>query len=87
MREETPQPCPGFLDIGKAARWASVSEKTISRWLGRGLQFYQEGQRTKILIRPTDLEEFLTRRQAPKSNLDDMVDTVMSELKAEITKG
>ena len=81
MREETPQPCPGFLDIGKAARWASVSEKTISRWLGRGLQFYQEGQRTKILIRPTDLEEFLTRRQVPKSNLDVMVAEIFKELR------
>jgi len=80
MREETPQPCPGFLDIGKAARWASVSEKTISRWLGRGLQFYQEGQRTKILIRPTDLEEFLTRRQAPKPALDMLVQEVIRGL-------
>ncbi len=80
MAQETPQPYPGFLDIGKAARWASVSEKTISRWLGRGLQFYQEGPRTKILIRPTDLEEFLTRRQAPKPALDMLVEEVIRGL-------
>ena len=80
MSREIPQPCPGFLSIDHAAQWSDVSVKTIKRWIRKGLPCYQEGPRTKVLLRPSDMEAFLTRRQVPKSNLEDMVDTVMSEL-------
>ncbi len=86
MTKRSPSPISdspnGFLSLANAARWADVSPKTINRWISKGLPFFQVGPRTKVLIAPEDIREFLTRRQVPKSKLDDMVDTVMGELKA-----
>ena len=70
----------GFLSLEHAAQWADVSVKTVNRWLSRGLPSYQEGPRTKVLIRPGDIEIFLNRRQMAKPNLDVMVNQVMGEL-------
>ncbi|MCH8039058.1 MAG: helix-turn-helix domain-containing protein [Nitrospinae bacterium] len=71
---------PGFLSIPSAARWADVSPKTVKRWMSKGLHFFQEGARTKVLIRPGDIEQFLTKRKVAKSSLDQMVDSVLEEL-------
>jgi predicted site-specific integrase-resolvase len=70
----------GFLTIEHAGQFADVSSKTIKRWIGEGLPVYQAGPRTRVLIRPVDVENFLTRRQVAKSSLDDMVETVLGEL-------
>ena len=70
----------GFLSLDHAAKWADVSVKTVKRWLSRGLPCYQEGPRTKVLIRPSDIETFLTKRQVAKPNLDAMVEEVVRDL-------
>ena len=70
----------GFLSLEHAAQWADVSVKTVNRWLSRGLPSYQEGPRTIVLIRPTDIEAFLTKRQAERPALDVMVDAVLGGL-------
>jgi len=75
----------GFLSLEHAPQWADVSVKTIKRWLSRGLPSYQEGPRTKVLIRPSDIEEFLTKRQVPQSDLDVMVADVMVGLRNKIS--
>ncbi len=71
---------PGFLPLAEAAQWAGVSPRTMKRWISKGLAYFQEGPRTKELIRPGDIEIFLNRRQVERAALDMMVDTVMSEL-------
>ena len=75
--ESLPQ---GFMSLETAANWCDVSRKTVQRWLRKGLPCFQEGPRTKVLIRPCDIEAFLTKRQAPKSSLDDLVESVLGEL-------
>ncbi len=70
----------GFLSLQSAAQWADVSERTIKRWLERGLPRYQAGPRSKVLIKPGDIEAYLTRHQANPPNIDAMVDEVMNEL-------
>ena len=70
----------GFLSLEHAAQWADVSVKTVKRWLSRGLPSYQEGPRTKVLIRPGDIEAFLTKREVAKPNLDTMVEEVVRDL-------
>jgi len=70
----------GFLSLANAARWADVSPKTINRWISKGLPCYQEGPRTKVLIRPSDIETFLTKRQVAKSNLDTLVAEIVRDL-------
>ena len=71
---------PGFMPLAEAAAWAGVSPRTMRRWISQGLPRHQAGPRGKVLIRPGDIEQFLTRQQAAKPDLDAMVDEVMNEL-------
>jgi hypothetical protein len=67
----------GYLPLSEAAAWAGVSERTLKRWISRGLPTFQAGPREKVLIRPADIDQFLIRQQAPKPDLDTMVDEVL----------
>ncbi len=80
MRLEAKGLNPGFLPLAEAAQWAGVSPRTMKRWISKGLAYFQEGPRTKVLIRPGDIEEFLTKRQMAKPDLDAMVEEVFDEL-------
>ena len=71
---------PGFLSLEHAADYADVSVKTIKRWIARGLPKYQVGPGSKVLIRPGDIEAYLTRYQANPPNIDALVDEVVNEL-------
>ena len=71
----------GFLALKNAATWAGVSERTMKRWIGQGLAVYQAGPRTKVLISPKDIEQFLTRKQAQPVDLKALVDGVLASLK------
>ena len=70
----------GYLSLSMAAAFVSVSSRTVKRWIAQGLPTYQAGPRTKVLIRPSDIERFLTRQQAPRPALDRMVAEVMQGL-------
>jgi hypothetical protein len=52
---------PGYLSSPTAAQWASVSQRTVKRWISGGLPVYQGTERGKVLIRPADIDAFLTR--------------------------
>ena len=41
---------PGYVSIEGAARYASVSTKTVKRWIQGGLPVYQGRARGKVLI-------------------------------------
>ena len=66
-----------YLSIEGAAQYASVSKKTIQRWIKGGLPVYQGTTRGKVLIRPTDIDAYLTRRQVRPVDLDAMVNEVL----------
>ena len=72
---------PGFLPLAEAAQWSGVSPKTMKRWIAKGLPVYQSGPRSKVLIRPSDIETFLTKRQVAKPELDAMVEATLGELR------
>ena len=73
---------PGYLPFLEAASWAGVSVKTLKRWIKKGLPTYQAGPREKVLIRPADIDAFLSRQiQAP--DLHAMVEDVLRSLKSE----
>lgn len=67
----------GYFPLRKAAAWAGVSLKTLQRWIRRGLPVYQAGPREKVLIRPADIDQFLTRCQQAPVNLDALVSDVL----------
>jgi hypothetical protein len=55
----------------------------MKRWIKKGLPTYQAGPREKVLIRPADINAFLTRRQAKSVDLDAMVQDVLKSLKSD----
>jgi excisionase family DNA binding protein len=71
---------PGYLPLREAAAWAGVSERTLKRWISRGLPAFQAGPREKVLIRPTDIDAFLTRQQVPQPDLKAMAEEVFQNL-------
>jgi predicted site-specific integrase-resolvase len=68
------------MSLKDAAAWAGVSGRTIKRWIAAGLPMYQERPRSKILIRPEDIELFLTKRQVPGPDLNAIVSQVITEM-------
>jgi hypothetical protein len=50
-----------------------VSVRTLHRWIKSGLPHFRQGPRTKILVRPEDIEEFLQRHQHNHIDLDAVV--------------
>ncbi len=76
----TTSPSPGFLSLKHAAEYADVSKKTIKRWIESGLPKYQSGPGSKVLIRPMDIEAYLTRQQTNPPNIDALVNVVVKEL-------
>lgn len=75
----------GYLSLRGAARYASVSSRTIKRWIRAGLPVYQGTLRGKVLIRPSDIDAYLTRRQSRPSDLDAMVADVLVDLVSQST--
>jgi excisionase family DNA binding protein len=70
----------GYLSIEGAAKYASVSTKTIERWIQGGLPVHQGTARGRRLIRPSDIDAFLTRKQAPRLDLNAIVQEVIKGL-------
>ena len=73
-------PAAYAMSIATTARRYDSSIKTVRRWLDRGLPFLRSGARTKILIRPEDVERFLQRRCHAQVDVNVMVENVMKEL-------
>jgi excisionase family DNA binding protein len=71
---------PGYMSLVAAAAWAGVSHRTVKRWIARGLPIYQAGVGEKVLIKPSDIDQFLTRRQVAKPDLNVMVEEVLRSL-------
>jgi hypothetical protein len=80
MQVETTGHKPGYFPIMDAAKYASVSPKTIQRWIKGGLPVFQGTTRGKVLIRPADIDIYLTRRQVRQFDLDAMVNEVLNSV-------
>jgi hypothetical protein len=63
---------PGYLSLRDAATWSGVSVRTLKRWIVSGLPVYRAVARGKVLIRPADIDAFLTKQQAPRPDLSRM---------------
>ena len=66
----------GYMPLVEAATWAGVSPRTLKRWISRGLPIYQAGPREKVLVKSSDIDQFLTRKQISTPDLGAMVDEV-----------
>lgn len=70
----------GYLDLDKASRWACVSPRTVRRWIDSGLPCLRHSPRSKILIRPADIEAFLTAHQKQQPDLNALVAATLQDL-------
>ena len=71
----------GYIGLTEAAQWASVSSRTLKRWMDQGLPFYQLGPRTKLLLRRGDIDVFLQRREKKIETFDSRLAEKLQELK------
>ncbi len=75
---------PGYLQLRDAANWASVSVKTIQRWIRRGLPYYNSADTGKgrVLIKLDDLDRFLTesKREVKQVDLNRLVEDTLRDL-------
>ena len=74
---------PGYMTIQVLAAWASVSPRTVRRWISQGLPTYQATVRGRVLIKPGDLDGFLKRNHVHDTALYAMVQQVLDDLQAE----
>ena len=65
---------PVFCSLIAGAHWAAVSTRTMRRWIELGLPKYQAGPGGKVLIKPADIEKFLTRPQALQVDIKALVE-------------
>jgi excisionase family DNA binding protein len=72
----------GYVTIQGAAEYASVSPRTVKRWIARGLPVYQGSPRGKVLIRPGDVDVYLEKKAVPRLDLDAAASAVMRDLAA-----
>ncbi len=71
----------GYLSLRDAAAWASVSVRTVERWLLLGLPTSQVTPRGRRLVRVADLDTFLAgKRRVQKQELNALVEDAMKQL-------
>jgi len=69
------------MPIREAAQWTGVSRKTIRGWIKKGLPQYRGRPRGKILLKPSDIDAFLTKETVCQVDLNRIVEDVMSGLR------
>lgn len=70
----------GWAKIRKAAQFADVSPRTLRDWLKEGLTYSQMPTGT-ILIRYSAIDEFISRYEVRKNQIDEIVSEVCKDLK------
>jgi hypothetical protein len=54
----------------------------MKRWIVQGLPVYQAAPRTKVLVKPGDIDQFLTRKRTQQVDVKALVDEVCASLHA-----
>ena len=73
----------GWLTIAKAAEYCNISKRTITNWINKkGLKVSRVNQKL-ILIKKTDLDEFLEgfyESNNCKDQINEIIDEVIGEM-------
>lgn len=72
-------PEAGYLPLTEAAVYSGVSVRTVRRWIQQGLPVYRSGPRSKVLVRPAEIDQFLTRQQMPHQDLNALIEDTMTD--------
>jgi len=68
----------GWFGVKPAAAYVDRSPRTVRKWLGMGLKHSRVGG--SILIKVSDLDEFLEKFSETSNQVDEMVDRVVREV-------
>jgi hypothetical protein len=71
----------GYVPLAEAAHWASVSKKTLLRYIEQGLKVHQARPGSKLLVRLEDIRAFLKPRSVRGVDLGKLVDEVMAKVR------
>ena len=69
----------GYIRIKELAEDIGVHRKTIQGWIKKGLPCYRPSHRL-VLIKKSDLDEFLGQFKNKRNSVDDIVDSVVKDL-------
>lgn len=69
----------GWANVKNAAKYADVSERTVRNWLKEGLKHSRLNAKT-IRIQYSDIDDFLEQFQVDGHIVDNIVDSVFSDL-------
>ncbi|QTA88828.1 helix-turn-helix domain-containing protein [Desulfonema magnum] len=58
-----------------AARYCDISPKTLQKWFEAGLPHFRVGR--VVLVKKSDLDEFIERNPVRKHEIDTVIDDVM----------
>jgi len=67
------------MRISKVAKDIGVCERTVRDWIRKGLVCYRPSRRL-VLIKKSDLDEFMAKFKNKNNLLNDIVDEVMKDL-------
>ena len=71
----------GYVSLAEAAQWASVSKKTLVRYIEQGLRVHQARPGSKLLVQLEDIRAFLKPRQVKDVDLGQLVDEVIAKVR------
>ena len=69
----------GYIRLNNLSKDIGVCERTIRDWIKQGLVCYRLSRRL-VLIKRTDLDEFLSKFRDDKNMIDNIVDQVMEDM-------
>ena len=69
----------GYMRITSVAKDIGVHERTVRDWIKKGLICYRPSQRL-VLIKRSDLDKFMKKFKVKKTDIDDLVESVMKDL-------
>ena len=68
-----------YIRLNALAAQIGVCERTIRDWIKQGLTCYRPSRRL-VLIKRTDLDEFLSKFRDDKNQVKDLVDSIMKDM-------
>jgi len=69
-----------LLTIEEVAKILKVNKRTLYYWIERGMIDYIKINRKTIRFRPKDIEEFLNSHTIKSTDIDKIVDEIVSKI-------
>jgi len=68
-----------YIRLNNLAEEIGICRRTIRDWIKRGLTCYRPSRRL-VLIKRTDLDEFLSKYKDDQNQIDELVDQIVKDV-------